>query len=523
MSDKPFYITTPIYYPNGEPHLGSVYTTVICDVLARFHRLNGQPTYFLTGTDEHGTKMAKAAAVEGAEPQVLADKYSQIFRDVWTELGITNDDFIRTTEPRHKAAVTRIVQTMLDSGDIYLGGYEGWYDEGQEQFVTETEAKTAEYKSTISGKPLVRYSEPTYFFRLAKYVPKIIEYIEANPRFIVPESRRNEVLSKLRAGVDDLSISRATLKWGIPMPHDPAHVIYVWIDALTNYITALGYASGDTGSGDAAGTALYKKFWPGTHVIGKDILWFHAVYWPAMLMSLGLPLPTTVAAHGWWVQGGKKAGKSTGGITTLPEIRAFSSTYTLDAIRYYLLRAAPFGSDLEWSPDELTKAFNELKNVLGNGLNRTLKMIGSYRGGLLPVGKLTDPIDHALAEKITALSTDVRSAYDRLDLQAAVMLPIDLARAVNGYIDATEPFKLKKDPDKSDRLDTVLALSAQAMARAFIALLPILPTKAAEALAQLNVNLDGKTFDDLMSHDLPAGHLVGEGKPLFPNVEKPKA
>lgn len=514
MSEPSFYITTPIYYPNGEPHLGSVYTTVICDVLARFHRLQGQPTYFLTGTDEHGTKMAKAAATEGAEPQTIADKYAQIFRDVWVELGITNDDFIRTTEPRHKAAVTRIVQRMLDSGDIYLGGYEGWYDEGQEQFVTETEAKAAEYKSAISGKPLVRYKEPTYFFRLAKYVPKVIEYIEQNPHFIVPESRRNEVLSKLRAGVEDLSISRATLKWGIPMPHDPGHVIYVWIDALTNYITALGYASDDD--------TLYKRFWPGIHVIGKDILWFHAVYWPAMLMSLGLPLPKAVAAHGWWVRGGKKAGKSTGGITTMPEIREFAGTYTLDAIRYYLLRAAPFGSDLEWSPEELLRAFNELKNVLGNGLNRTLKMIGTYRAGQVPVGKLTDPIDHALAEKITGLAGQVRDAYDRLDLQAAAMLPIELARAVNGYIDATEPFKMKNDPEKQERLDTVLSLSAQAMTRAFVALLPILPVKAAEALAQLNVKIDGERFDTLMSRDLQAGHVIGEGKPLFPNVEKPK-
>src|SRR6476620_10153430 len=211
-----FYVTTPIYYPNGDPHLGSVYTTVICDVLARYHRLLGEPTYFLTGTDEHGTKMAKAAAAENATPQALADKYSKVFADLWEELGITNDDFIRTSESRHKQAVQKIVQKMLASGDIYLGSYEGWYDEGQEQFVTETEAKNAEFKSAISGRPLVRYKEPTYFFKLSKYVPRLIAHIEANPHFIVPETRRNEVLSKLRAGVDDLSISRATLTWGIP-------------------------------------------------------------------------------------------------------------------------------------------------------------------------------------------------------------------------------------------------------------------------------------------------------------------
>lgn len=514
MSDR-FYITTPIYYPNGEPHLGSVYTTVICDVLARFHRLEGQPTFFLTGTDEHGTKMAKAAATEGVEPLAIADKYADIFRSVWKELGISNDDFIRTTEPRHKAAVTNIVQKMLDSGDIYLGGYEGWYDEGQEQFVTETEAKALEFKSAISDKPLVRYSEPTYFFKLSKYVPKIIEYIEAHPHFIVPESRRNEVLSKLRAGVDDLSISRATLKWGIPMPGDPSHVIYVWIDALTNYINALGYASADD--------SLYRKFWPGVHVIGKDILWFHTVYWPAMLMSLGEPLPKTIAAHGWWVRGGKKAGKSTGGITTMPEIRDFSAKYTFDAIRYHLLRAAPFGSDLEWSDTELEKSFNELANVLGNGLNRTVKMIGRYRARSVPAPHHEfEEIDKQLIEKIKNFPAMLRTAYETLDLQASVMLPVDLARATNGYIDATEPFKLAKDPAMAHRLDTVLNLSANAIRKALVGLLPVLPTKAAEGLTQLNVVLDGQTFDGLMNSDLAVGHVIGEGQPLFPKLEKEK-
>src|SRR3954465_13869494 len=260
-----FYVTTPIYYPNGEPHLGSVYTTVICDTLARYHRLRGDDTFFLTGTDEHGTKMAKAAAAAGVEPGELAGRYAAIFRDVWRELGITNDDFIRTTEDRHKAGVRRIVEQLVATGDIYLGSYDGWYDEGQEQFITETEAKGNEYKSAISGKPLTRYSEPSYFFRLSKYVPRVLAHIESHPDFIRPEGRRNEVLSKLRAGVDDLSISRATLKWGIPLPNDPGHVLFVWIDALSNYITALGYAAEDR--------SKFEQFWPAdVHVIGKDIL-----------------------------------------------------------------------------------------------------------------------------------------------------------------------------------------------------------------------------------------------------------
>ena len=514
MTPGTFYVTTPIYYPNGDPHLGSVYTTVICDVLARYHRLRGRPTYFLTGTDEHGTKMAKAAETEKAEPQALADKYSKVFRDLWVELGISNDDFIRTTEPRHKRAVATIVNKMLASGDIYLGSYEGWYDEGQEQFVTETEAKAAEFKSAISGRPLVRYKEPTYFFRLTKYVPRIVEHIERTPTFIVPESRRNEVLSKLRAGVEDLSISRATLKWGIEMPNDPAHVIYVWIDALTNYVTALGYASDDD--------ALYRKFWPGVHVIGKDILWFHTVYWPAMLMSLDLPLPAQVAAHGWWTAEGRKMSKSLGNVIDINRLRGVADAYSLDAVRYYLLRAAPFGNDLDWSETDFVKAFDELSKVLGNCLNRILKMTGNYRGGKLGPAEVSEDVDRQLVAHADRLAADVDRAYRELRLQDVVTLPIELARAVNGYIEATAPFKLAKDPSKAQRLDTVLNLAAQAIYKSLVALVPVLPVKAVQALGQLNVSTEGRTFDDLMSATLPVGHQLGEGTPLFPRVETVK-
>jgi methionyl-tRNA synthetase len=513
MPDR-FYITTPIYYPNGEPHLGSVYTTVCCDVLARYHRLRGDEAYFLTGTDEHGTKMAKAAAAAGVEPEQLAGRYANIFRDVWRELHVTNDDFIRTTEPRHKVRVTRIVEKLLASGDIYLGSYQGWYDEGQEEFITETDAKKHEYKSPISGKPLARYAEPSYFFRLSKYAPRVLRHIEEHPAFIRPEGRRNEVISKLRGGVDDLSISRATLRWGIPMPNDPAHVLYVWIDALSNYVTALGYPTADEREGE-----LFRRFWPAdVHVIGKDILWFHTVYWPAMLMALGLPLPKTVAAHGWWVKGGVKAGKSTGGITTLEEIRAVRARYSLDAFRYYLLRAAPFGADLEWSDAELDKSFNELANVVGNLLNRTLNMLNKYRGGRLPSGEATEDIDRSLAAATAGLAGQMEEAYARLELQQACLLPVELARAANGYIDATRPFSLAKDPAQSARLDTVLNLAAQATKNALVALLPVLPEKAAAGLAQLGVQTDGRTLADLFGAALPAGHRVGEGNPLFPKV-----
>jgi methionyl-tRNA synthetase len=506
-----FYITTPIYYPNGDPHLGSVYTTVICDAAARYHRLKGEDTYFLTGTDEHGTKLAKAAAEAGIAPQQLVDKYAKVFQDLWQELHITTDDFIRTTEPRHKDAVQKIVQRMVASGDIYLGAYEGWYDEGQEQFVTETEAKVAEFKSAISGRPLVRYKEPTYFFRLTKYVPRLIEYIHSHEHFIVPESRRNEVLSKLKAGVEDLSISRATLTWGIPLPNDPSHVIYVWIDALTNYITALGYESADD--------SLFKKFWPGAHVIGKDILWFHTVYWPAMLFSLNLPLPKKVVAHGWWTAEGKKMSKSLGNVIDIPRIRALAETHSLDAVRYYLLRAAPLGSDLDWSDTDFNKAFNELANVLGNCLNRTIKMIGRYRDGKIPAAGPLEQIDNDLIARAGSLQSDLDRAYENFHLQDAATLPIELARATNGYIDATAPFSLAKDPTKEQRLNTVLNLSAQSIKNALVALLPILPEKAAAGLAQLNVETKGKTLAQLLTTPLSPGHQLAEGQPLFPKID----
>jgi methionyl-tRNA synthetase len=512
MTDR-FYITTPIYYPNGEPHLGSVYTTTLCDVLAQYHRLQGQETFFLTGTDEHGIKMAKAAQAQGTEPLTLATQYATLFRTVWDELGITYTDFIRTTEPRHKQAVQEIVRVLVERGDIYLGAYQGWYDEGQEEFVTETEAKSNEYKSKISGKPLTRYSEPTYFFRLSKYAPQVLKYIDEHPEFIVPASRRNEVISKLKDGVDDLSISRATLKWGIPMPNDPEHVVYVWIDALTNYITALGYPGQNE---------LIARFWPANvHMIGKDILWFHTVYWPAMLFALGLPLPKQVAAHGWWVRGGKKAGKSTGGITTLAEIRDLTRDFGLDALRYHLLRAAPFGSDLEWSQEEFDKNFNELANVLGNLLNRTINMIKKYRG-TIPAGSPTEDIDRNLVAATNALPAQVAQAYAKLELQQAVVLPIELARTANGYIDATRPFSLAKDPAQSARLDTVLNLAVQATKNALVALLPVLPTKAREGLKQVGVDPEGKTLEQLFSAPLAAGHQLADAKPLFPKLEVKK-
>jgi methionyl-tRNA synthetase len=508
---KPFYITTPIYYPNGEPHLGHAYTTVASDVVARYHRLCGDETFFLTGTDEHGIKMIKTAAAQNIEPIELANQMAAAFENYWKEIGISNDDFIRTTQERHKSAVQEIVRKLLANDDIYLGSYEGWYDEGQEEFVTETEAKERDFKSAISGRPLTRFSEPSYFFRLKKYIPRVQQHIEENPEFVQPQARRNEVLSKLKQGVEDLSISRATLKWGIPLPHDPQHVVYVWIDALSNYLTALGYGGEKH--------TLFDKFWPAdVHVIGKEILWFHTVYWPAMLFSLGLPLPKKVFAHGWWTSGGRKMSKSMGNFIDLQKLREVSATYSLDALRYYLLRAAPFGSDLDWTDADLLKSFNELKNVLGNCLNRTLRMIARYRGGVLPAAGELQAVDRDLLEHGKKLPSELAGAYDRLELQSCAEFPVQLARLTNGYIDATEPFKLAKDPAQSGRLDTVLNVAAISIHRALVGLLPILPQKAAEGLVQLKVDVTGKTADWLYANPPAAGTKLAEGQPLFPNV-----
>jgi methionyl-tRNA synthetase len=513
MADH-YYLTTPIYYPNGEPHLGHVYTTVAADAIARYHRLAGDDTFFLTGTDEHGIKMVKTAADAGIEPAALADRVVAVFEQVWKELEITHDDFIRTTQPRHKQGVQKIVEQLLANGDIYLGDYEGWYDEGQEEFVTETAAKDQQFKSAISGRPLVWYKEPGYFFRLSKYAGRVLEYIKANPEFVLPASRRNEIVSKLEQGAKDLAISRATLKWGIPMPNDPQHVVYVWIDALSNYITALGYGSDDD--------SLFKKYWPADlHLIGKEILWFHAVYWPAMLMSLNLPIPKRLYAHGWWTAEGKKMSKSMGNFIGLDKLREIGKVQGYDALRYYMLRAAPFGNDLDWTDADFQKSFNELANVVGNCLNRTLNMVGKYRGAVPPLGE-QDDLDHSVIAQTKRLGQLLAEAYGKIELQQCAMLPVELARAANGYIDATAPFKLAKDPTKASKLDTVLHVSAQAIYTALVGLLPILPEKAAAGLKQMGVDVAGKTLAQLLESGLPIGHPIAPGQPLFPKVEAGK-
>ncbi len=511
--DRPtFCITTPIYYPNGEPHLGHVYTTLAADTVARYHRLAGDDTFFLTGTDEHGVKMVKTAAGRGVTPRQLADENADIFRQLWGELHVTNDDFIRTPEDRHRRAVQTVVDKLLANGDIYLGSYTGWYDEGQEEFVTETTAKERDYKSEISGRPLVRYEEPTYFFRLKEYAPRVLRHIADHPEFIRPESRRNEVVSKLSAGVEDLSISRASLEWGIPMPNDPKHVVYVWIDALTNYVSALGYGSADD--------ARMGRYWPAdVHLIGKEIMWFHTVYWPAVLMGLGLPLPRTVFAHGWWTADGRKMSKMLGNFVDVGKLRRVIAAYGEDALRYYLLRAAPFGSDLDWSDKEFATAYDDLSKKLGNCLNRTTNMTTRYRGNVVPAAGELQDLDRSVLALADTLPAKLADAYGRLALQECALLPVELVRAVDGFIEATAPFKLAKDPAQAGRLDTVLNVIARGMHAALVGLLPVLPDKAAAGLKQLGVDVAGQTLAGLYAAAPAAGHRLGEGSALFPRVE----
>jgi methionyl-tRNA synthetase len=513
MSDR-FYITTPIYYPNGEPHLGSVYCTLAADTIARFERLTGRRTHFLTGTDEHGIKMVKSAAEQGTTAADLAAKNTGIFKQVFNELGFTHDDFIHTSESRHKDRVARLCERMIASGDIYLGSYEGWYDEGQEEFVTESEAKDREYKSAISGRPLTRYKEQTYFFKLTKYSERVYRAIESDQLLVRPVNRKNEVLSKLKGWSQDLSISRASLTWGIPLPNDPTHVLYVWIDALTNYITALGIESDDE--------TLFDAFWPvDLHLIGKEILWFHAFYWPAMLMSLDLELPKKIFAHGWFTAEGKKMSKSLGNFIDMDRIRGWSAKYSFDTIRYYCLRIAPFGSDMDFVEADLLKSYADLGNVLGNLLNRSMNMIGKYRDGVVPAVGTSGPEDAALIDAIEQMPARLRKAYDEVALQDAVLIPLEVARAANTYIDQTRPFTIAKDPAQAERLNTVLNLIARATASALAGLVPALPEKARAGLAQMNVDTAGKSFDQLLA-SVAAGHRLGTASVLFPKVDEPK-
>lgn len=517
---KTFYVTTPIYYVNDAPHIGHSYTTIAADVLARFFRSEGRDVRFLTGTDEHGIKIVKAGAEKGMSPKQLADSVVVHFQSLWKDLNISNDDFIRTSDHRHEKRVQAIIASLVASDDIYMGKYEGWYDEGQEEFVTESTARENDYKSAINGKPLVRYAEDAYFFRLTKWVPKLIEHIKANPRFLLPEARRNEVLSKLEMGVEDQCISRLAEKlggWGVLMPNDPRYSTWVWLDALSNYYTALGLPP--VGLAD---DGRFAQYWPcDMHLIGKDILWFHAVHWPCFLMALNVPLPRTIFAHGWWMSEGKKMSKSLGNFISREVIQEICQKYSVDVYRYFLLRAVPFGGDGDFSREMLQQRYNaELANGIGNLLSRTVNMVGRYFDAAVPQG---GPAGTAEAEVIAA-AEDLHKSAPALLEECSFFVYIEkimnLAAATNKYIDVTAPFKLAKDPAQKDRLATILYTCSEAVRIILLYLQPLMPTTAVRGLAQLGYEVAAQPLSQ-QGHwgVLAVGTKTQKGEGLFPRQE----
>lgn len=478
-----FYVTTPIYYVNDVPHIGHAYTTIACDAMARFAKLDGKAVHFLTGTDEHGQKVEKAAEGRGIEPQAFTDELSERFRDLVTHMGISNDDFIRTTEERHKEAVQALWRKLVETGDIYLGGYAGWYAVRDEAFYTESELVDGK---APTGAPVEWVEEPSYFFRLSAWEEKLLAFYDENPDFIAPQSRRNEVVSFVKGGLQDLSISRTSFTWGIPVPDDPDHVVYVWLDALTNYMTALGYPDQDA--------ADYKAFWPeATHIIGKDILRFHAVFWPAFLLAAGLRPPKRVFAHGWWTIEGEKMSKSLGNALDPYEL---IDTYGLDQLRYFLLREVPFGNDGDFSRTAMINRTNsDLANDYGNLCQRVLSMIGKNCGGRVPqpIAGEENVDDTALNDQVEALLGKVREEVDRQGLHKALEAIFDVVAAANRYVDAQAPWALRKnDPP---RMESVLYHLAETIRRLALLTQAFMPSASEKILDQLAIPAGSRTLD----------------------------
>ena len=446
MSKKTFYITTPIYYPSGKLHIGHSYTTVAADAMARYKRLQGYDVMFLTGTDEHGQKIQRIAEETGVTPQEYVDNIVAGIEKLWSLMNISNDKFIRTTDEEHVAAVQKIFKTLYDKGDIYKSEYEGWYCTPCESFWTETQLK--EGKCPDCERPVELTKEESYFFRLSKYQERLIKLLEENPEFIQPTSRRNEMLNNfLRPGLEDLCVSRTSFNWGIPVTFDDKHVVYVWIDALSNYITALGYLSDND--------ELYKKFWPAdVHLVGKEIVRFHTIIWPAMLMALDLPLPKQIFGHGWLVLDGGKMSKSKGNVVD-PVV--LIEKYGLDAIRYFLLREVPFGADGVFSNEALISRINsDLANDLGNLVSRTVAMIKKYFDGVLPIDREGGEFDQELRSLVVNTKTKVEEHMDKLQFSSALAEIWKAVSRTNKYIDETMPWILAKEEEKRPRLAQVL-------------------------------------------------------------------
>lgn len=511
-ASKTFYITTPIYYPSDKLHIGHAYTTVAGDAMARYKRLRGYDVRYLTGTDEHGQKIERKAAESGKTPQQFVDDIVVGIKELWNKLDISNDDFIRTTEERHKAVVEDIFERLLQKGDIYKGEYEGWYCTPCESFFTERQL--VEGNCPDCGRSVELVKEESYFFRMSNYVDRLLKYYEENPEFIQPESRKNEMINNfIKPGLEDLAVSRTTFDWGVKVKGDPKHVVYVWIDALSNYITALGYGTNNS--------ELYDRYWPAdVHLVGKEIVRFHTIYWPIMLMALDLPLPKKVFGHGWLLTKGGKMSKSKGNVV---DPNMLIDRYGLDATRYYLLREVPFGADGSFTPESFVQRVNsDLANDLGNLLNRTVAMVDKYFDGVVPAYfPNVTAYDQELSDMAVQTVNKVEEVMENMEFSVALTAISSFISRTNKYIDETQPWVLAKDEAKSGELASVMVHLVESLRIASILLQPFLTKAPAKVWEQLGISQGKLTeWDSAKQFGLiPAGTKLCKGDPIFPRLD----
>ncbi|MCM3671598.1 methionine--tRNA ligase [Mesobacillus maritimus] len=509
---KTFYLTTPIYYPSGNLHIGHAYTTVAGDAMARYKRLRGYDVMFLTGTDEHGQKIQRKAEEKGITPQQYVDEIVAGIQELWGKLDISYDDFIRTTQDRHKEVVEKLFARLVEQGDIYLDQYEGWYCTPCESFYTDRQLEDGNCPDC--HRPVEKVKEESYFFRMSKYADRLLQFYEENPEFIQPESRKNEMINNfIKPGLEDLAVSRTTFDWGIKVPGDPKHVIYVWIDALSNYITALGYGKEDD--------SKYLKYWPAdVHLVGKEIVRFHTIYWPIMLMALDLPLPKKVFAHGWLLMKDGKMSKSKGNVV---DPVTLIDRYGLDALRYYLLREVPFGADGVFTPEGFVERVNfDLANDLGNLLNRTVAMIDRYFDGVIPVYNGSNgEFDKSLLEMSQQTVKKYEEAMEKMEFSVALTAVWQLVSRTNKYIDETQPWVLAKEEANLEVLGSVMAHLAESLRQTAVLLQPFLTQTPKKIFAQLNV-LAGEltSWESLQQFGvIPEGTKVQKDEPIFPRLD----